>query len=259
MGLCPPGPVNLDEGVAYGPSRVQQQVWEWWQAFWGEWVPTVTKGEPFAVAVNGDAIDGVHHNAVTQISHNLADQSVIAEACLRPIVEACEGRFYMVRGTESHVGKSGQEEERLARSLGAIPNEVGQHARYEMWVRLGRSLCHLAHHIGTTGSMHYESTAITKELTEAYVEAGRWNDEPPDVVVRSHRHRNAEVRVQTYKGFCTSCVTAGWQLKTPFAYRIPGGRQARPQIGGSLVRCGDEDVFTRHQVWSLSRPPEVKL
>jgi hypothetical protein len=79
------------------------------------------------------------------------------------------------------------------------------------------------------------------------------------IVGNSHRHRNAEVRIQTYKGFATVCTTAAWQLKTPFAYRIAGARQSLPQIGGTLVRAGDEDCYTRHFVKSLSRPQEIVL
>jgi len=244
----------MDEGGWFRPSSLQSTLAVWWNTFWREWVPEVCRREPFAVCVNGDTVDGHHHNAVTQWTHNLQTQRAAAREILAPIVELCEGRFYMIRGTEAHVGPSGQEEEELARSLGAIPDEVGRFARYELWVRVGHGMVHLTHHIGTTGSMHYESTAPMRELAEAYVEAGRWGDETPDVVVRSHRHRNVEVRVQTHKGFATCCTTPGWQLKTPFAYRIAGARQAMPQIGGTLVRCGDEDIYTRHKVWSLKRP-----
>jgi hypothetical protein len=259
LGLCPPGPVMLDEGVKYFPSDVQSRVWAWWEEFWGEWIPDVTRGEPYAVVVNGDATDGRHHGSVTQISHNLDDQAKIARLIMAPVVEKCEGRLYWIRGTEAHSGPSGEMEESLARDLKAIPNEIGQHARYEMWIRIGgKALVHVTHAIGATGSMAYESTAPMKELTETYVEAGRWHDEPPDVVVRSHRHRNIEVRIQTYKGFCTACTTGGWQLKTPFVYRGPA-RMSVPQIGGSLVRHGDEDTYTRHFIRTIGRPAEVKL
>jgi hypothetical protein len=260
LGLFPNDAGLLDEGVSYNPSEAQLIVWSWWTEFWESWVPDVCHHEPFAVVVNGDALDGRHHGSVTQFSQNLADQAKVAKRILRPVVEACEGRFYMVRGTEAHVGPSGENEELMAEELKAIPDSSGHFARHEAWIRLGEKyLVHVAHHIGTSGSMHYESTALMRELTEAYVESGRWNNEPPDVVVRSHRHRNAEVRVQTYKGFATVCTTAGWQLKTPFAYRIAGARQALPQIGGTLVRAGDEDCYTRHFVKALSRPQEVTL
>jgi hypothetical protein len=160
------------------------------------------------------------------------------------------------------VGKSGTEEERLARRLGSIPNDTGNHALWELWIRLGGKrggLVHVLHHIGTTGSMAYESTALMKEMNEAYSEGGRWNREPPDVIVRSHRHRNAEVRVRTARGFSTVCTTAGWQLKTPLVWRIPGGRQSQPQFGGTLVRCGERETYTLHEVYSLDRPKEVQL
>jgi hypothetical protein len=98
-----------------------------------------------------------------------------------------------------------------------------------------------------------------RELTDAYVESGRWNDEPPDVVVRSHRHRNSEVRIQTYKGFATVCVTPGWQLRTPFVYKLAGAKMATPQMGGTLVRAGDEDIFTRHFVKTIGRTKEIIL
>lgn len=254
LGLCPPTPIRLDDGGTYRASRLQRRLWAWWEEFWGEWIPSVAHGEPYAVVVNGDALDGVHHGSTTQVSQNLGDQARIGRMILEPVVDACEGRFYMIRGTEAHVGKSGVDEERLAHDLCAVPDSDGRHARYELWLKLGRGLVHAMHHIGTTGTSHYESTAVLKELAESYQEAGRWRLQPPDVVVRSHRHRHLEVRVPTTLGYGISFCTAGWQLKTPFAYKIPGGRVTTPQIGGSFIRQGDADLYTRHRIWSVGRP-----
>jgi len=253
LGLCPPE-VTLDDGAIYKHTSLQADIWNCWQRFWNEWVPQVTRGESYAVVLNGDAIDGRHHKAVTQVSHNLTDQARIAKAILKPVIEACKGRYYHIRGTEAHVGPSGETEERLAEELNAIPDKEGRYARWELWIEVGVGLVHITHHIGTAGSLAYESSAIQKEIEQAFVESARWNNRPPDVVVRSHRHRNIETRFQTSHGFGTSCTTAGWQAKTPFVYKIVGGRQALPQIGGTLVRSGDEDVFTRHKIWNLKRP-----
>lgn len=259
VGLCPADPVPLDDGGEYTPSKLQKIVWGWWIEFWQEWVPDVCHGEPCAVLINGDALDGVHHKATTQVSHNLGDQAEICRRVVRPAIDACEGRLYWIRGTEAHSGASGVDEERLARDLRAIPDADGRHARYEAWVELGNGLVHALHHIGTSGTMHYESTAVLKELAEAYAEAGRWHERPPDVIVRSHRHRHLEVRVPTDLGYGIAFCTPGWQLRTPFAYRIAGARQAAPQIGGSLIRQGDADLFTRHRVWTMARTESVKL
>jgi hypothetical protein len=259
LGLCPPE-VKLDDGGTYQASDLQLKTWGMWDNFWHKWVPEVTHGEPFAVVVNGDTTDGVHHGSVSQISHNPTDQRRIAMKVFEPIVEMCEGRFFMIRGTEAHVGKSGQNEEDLAEALKAIPDEEGRHARYELWARIGnKGLIHFMHHIGTTGRSHYETSAVMAELAESYTEAGRWRKEPPDVVVRSHRHRHIEVRVPTKLGYGIAFVTAAWQLKTPFTYKIPGGRVTTPQLGGSLIRMGDEDLYTRHKIYEIERSPEVIL
>jgi len=255
LALCPPEGALLDDGGRYMPSKLQLSLWAWWEEFWGEWVPGVTHGEQFTVVHNGDAIDGKHHDSCTQISQNIEDQVELAYRILAPVVKACGGRYYHVRGTEAHVGKSAQHEEALAKRLGAIPNSEGQHARWELWKEVGTGLVHFSHHIGTTGSNGYEATAVHRELIEAFTEAGRWGERPPSVICRSHRHRCIETRIPVAGGgYATSFVTAGWQLKTPFAYRIAGARQSQPQIGGSIIRQGDEELHTRHRVWSLARP-----
>lgn len=253
-GLCPSGGVLLDEGGRYHPSEIQKKVWAMWQEFWSEWIPKVTHGEPFDVVVNGDTIDGSHHGSTHQISHNLEDQARIALEVLEPVVAKAQ-RFFMVRGTEAHVGKSGVEEERLAKRLGALPNAAGQYARHELWIRVGKALVHAMHHIGTTGSAAYESTAVHKELTESLTEAARQGLEPPTVIVRSHRHRSFKTSFSSAHGEMISVVTAGWQCKTPFAYKIPGGRISLPQFGGILIRAGEDDAaIVRHKVWHLQRP-----
>jgi hypothetical protein len=255
MGLFPLTKFRMDGGGYYYPSTLQKKVAQLWKIFWDEWVPEVTKGDSYIVVNNGDSIDGTHHGSVTQITQNLERQKELAITCLMPIVQnkKCV-QYYHIRGTEAHVGKSGQYEEEIANALGAKPDENGNHARWEMWYNLQNKLIHFSHHIGTTGSSAYESTAVYKEMVEQFVEAGRWDDLPPDVIVRSHRHRQFETRIATKTGYGISLVTPGWQLKTPFVHKLPGGRASTPQLGGYLIRCGDEDqIFTRFKVWRISR------
>ena len=237
------------------PSKFQLKLWAYWREFWDDWVPEFCRGEPFAVVHNGDCIDGVHHNSTTQISQNIEDQLSLAYDIMRPVVEACEGRYYHIRGTEAHVGKSGVYEEQLAKRLGAIPNQEGQYARYELWKRVGSALVHCLHHIGTTGSAAHEASAVNAELTASYVEAARWGNEPPDYVVRSHRHRSIAVDIDSAKGYAAAIVTPAWQGRTPFVWKIPGGRVQQPQFGGIGIRQGDVEHYYRRKVWSLSRGP----
>lgn len=257
LGLCTQEKVWLTDGGCYIPSEFQRIVAGWWSEFWDEAVPRICRGEPFAVVVNGELVDGVHHKATSQVSHNLEDQKRIAVAALEPIVAACDGRFYVISGTPAHSGESGCDDEGVARTLGAIPDETGRHARYTGWFRVGRALVNVSHHVGVTGVSHYETSAPFKELVEAFVEAGRWGDEPPDFVVRSHRHRFIAATVPTHRGLAAALVTPGWQGKTPFAYRVPGGRQTEPQFGGVVIRQGDEEAYFREWVRRISRPRTV--
>jgi len=241
---------------------MQLKLWALWRQFFDEWVPLVTRGEPYDLVHNGDCIDGSHHGSTTQISQNFEDQLRIAEALLRPEVERCRaggGTYYHVRGTAAHVGQSSVYEEMLAARLGAKPNSQRQHARYDLWKRVGGKqgpLVHLLHHIGTTSSAAHEASAVNAELTAEFYEAGRWNREPPDYIVRSHRHRSIAVDVDSAKGYAAAIVTPAWQLKTPYVWKIPGARVSEPQIGGIVIRRGDEEHYYRRRVWSLDRSPE---
>lgn len=260
LGLCPPGPIQLDDGGTYASSSFQRDVWRLWTDFW-EWGAVVTRGEPWDVVVNGDALDGVHHGAATQISQNIQDQLNVASAVLAPIVARCHqsgGQYYHIRGTEAHVGPSAQYEEMLAARLGATPNDAGQCARYDLWKWVGDALVHLLHHIGTTSSSAHEASAVNAELTAEFVEAARWGTTAPDFVVRSHRHRYIAVDMDTARGIGAAIVTPGWQGKTPFAWKVAGARLTTPQFGGIVIRHGDEEFYFRRKVWSIGRTPEER-
>lgn len=266
LALCPPGGVPLDDGGTYLPSDFQKKMWSLWREFWDEWVPEVTRGEPYDVVHNGDCIDGVHHGSTTQVSQNIEDQLVIAERVLTPVAQKCRdtgGTYFHIRGTQAHVGQSSVYEEQLAKRLGAKPNEQGQHARYDLWKRVGKPtkrvhapLVHLLHHVGTTSSAAHESSAVNAELTAMYVEAARWGKEPPDYIVRSHRHRSIAVDLNSAKGYAAAIVTPAWQGKTPFVWKVPGARVSEPQIGGVAIRQGDEEFYYRRRVWSFDRSAE---
>lgn len=260
LAICPPDGVVLGEGSGkYQPTGFQMKIWEMWRHFWDVDVPILTRGRPYSVVLNGECIDGVHHNSTHQWSHNLADQSKASLKILRPVFDLCGGRMAITRGTEAHSGQSGQWDEWISRELGVKPDKNGNYARYELWHMVGEALVHVTHHVGTTSSSAYESTAVYKELVEAYVDAGRWDDRPPDAVVRSHRHRHMEIAVATGRGKAIAVVTPGWQGKTPFAFRVAGARQSQPQFGGVVLNYHEDvGIYAQSKVWRLERSePEV--
>lgn len=265
LALCPPKGIRLDDGGKYTPSPLQKKLWAMWREFWDEWVPEATNGEPFDLVMNGDALNGTPHQAKSNISDNWADQHHICRELMVPVLENKKLRdYYHIRGTEAHVGKSAEHEEILAESLDAKPNEEGMYSRYDLWKKIGTNkLIHALHHIGTTGSQSYEASAVCKELVEEFAEAARWRNTPPDVIVRSHRHRAYEIgmpvgtpvgdKYSTGRAFAV--VTPCWQGKTAFVWKIPGGRLSTPQFGGVLVHYSKthNEVFVRTKVWTVQR------
>ena len=244
-GLCPPV-VTLDDGGTYRQSKYQAWLWRLWLEFWTAWVPTVTRGEPYAVVVNDDAIEGNHHGITSVISANVSTQSAIAlEVLSGPRTRAAS--FYITRGTEAHDGKACEAVEVLARMLDA--KRCGTNASWwELDLLLGGRHVNLAHHIGTTSSAAYEASALNRELVAALAEAAQWCQSVPDVLVRSHRHRFAAVELPSRSGSVQCVVTPGWQLQTPFARKIATMRV--PQIGGLCLSAEDDGIRVRRRIWA---------
>ena len=252
LGLYPcDADIRLDNGGAYQPNLVQQVMWGWWREFWDEWVPDVTKGNPYAVVVNGDLIDGVHHNSVGQLTHNLDVHRQIAVEVFRPIVKLCNGHFFVVRGTEAHGGQAGCNEESIARELEARPDSSGKFSRYQLPLRIGRSLVHIKHFIPGCSSQDYMNTAPTKIFNKAHTEASKWHREAPQAIVRSHRHVPTEARISTEAGYGYAIVTAGWQLATSFVQSHGGGEFIDPVVGGVVLYQHPDQLYPYEKTWKL--------
>lgn len=253
MAIMPKDGALLDTGGTHFPSPLQQKLsdrWEQW--FW----PTVEKetGGRYNVCVNGDLIDGVHHQATTQWSHNILDQRRACVELLRPIRERAN-RFIVVRGTESHVGASGQHDEAIAEALGAEKSPAGTFSHWEVFLRFGGKLVHIAHHIAATTSPFAKSSALQRQIALSYVNSGRWGDEPPVMFVRSHRHQCSWVGEPCKHGIVTCLVSPAWQLKTPYVHRM--ALMSEPEYGGIILFAGDNGVYHKPLVERVERPEEI--
>lgn len=253
--LCPSDGITLDSGVVYKPSKLQKVLWKWWEIFWNQWLPSKIGSDPFCLVINGDVLEGVHHNVVTTISNNMDDQTTIAKRVLVPIFKRAE-KVFIVRGTESHSGKSSQEEERLATELGATPITKNSTTSYELWMDLNGKIIHFCHHIGSFLA-HSESTGLMREMIESVAELGRWSKVIPDVIVRSHRHSFCEVSIPKKDGKIIGIVTPAWQLKTPFTFKLARSKMSLPQIGGVLISVIDGDVLVSSFVRGLSQSNNI--
>lgn len=251
LALCPPGCLT-DDGQPIGLSKLQRKLWAFWNDFWN-WVDERLDGKPFILVHNGDIVDGDHHRTTTLLSANPAIQKRIATKALKEIINKSAG-YYQIRGTEAHVGASACSEETIAEELGAVVDpESGAHSRWDMWLEFGDELIHFSHHIGTTSSSAYESSAVQREIVAAFTDAGQWNRKPPSMLVRSHRHRYIEVKNHRGRGI----VTPAWQAKTPFVFKID--RMRLPMFGGLMLRQGAEGVHVREKIYTIQPSQTIKI
>jgi hypothetical protein len=247
--LCPEF-CTLAAGGTYRRSSIQTWIYEQWHDFWHVWVPEVTKGEPYGVVFNGDSIDARHHGAITKWTQDHVDMAAACIDLLRPICDRAAA-VYFVAGTEAHAGQAFEHERNIASALGAVPDAAGNPVHQILRLDLDGWLVDCQHHIGTTSSMAYESTALCRELTEAFADAGRNGLRAPHVLIRSHRHRPFRLESPSSRGDATIATTAGWQLRTPFVGRVMGGRVQSPIVGGLLVRTGNDDIYVRSRNYVL--------
>ena len=261
LGLCPPKKIRMDSGTYIEPSPNQCKMWEKFDYFWKEWVPERTKGKPFVIGFMGDICDGHPHNSKTSFSDNINDQKHIALEALASVIEQSVGVF-AVSGTEAHTGKSGEDEENIMEFLNEQTGKVyqskeGRYAPHEWWIKIGGedgALIHMMHHIGITGSSHARTTAITKEVMELIIAAQKWGEQHPDIVVRAHRHTSCKVGIPSSRGDVIGFITPAWQLKTPYAYKVIGGRTDLPEIGGGYAKAGDViHHYVDSIVWGVKR------
>lgn len=253
MGLCPSTGLALENGAIIQPSKFQNLINGFWKDFWYEYVPAITHGARWKGLVhNGDLIDGNHHEAVDLVP-NVESQEAAGVEVLKSIVDTVD-ELYVIRGTEAHSGKSGQSEERIAKALGATPEEsTGNYSRQEMRLDVEGVTFHFAHHIGGTSSFAYETSAPMRELTAIMIEESQWGTGLPDVIVRSHRHRYTHVSIPTKSGNDILCViTPAWQLKTGNVYR--SDRVRMPHIGGIVFTLEDKTWKMHVKLYPLPRP-----
>ena len=250
MGLHPPHEVQLDNNKWTYPSEFQKKLYSMYDYMINKWLPEATHHEDFLVTVNGDAIEGNHHQSTSTMTANPLHQAEIAKQVLEPLVDRASG-LYMIKGTECHDGEAGRTTDGLAKALGAI--SIGKDiAHWELLKRVGDATVHLTHHIGVSAASHGEAAALNTEMTNTILEFSRNEDRVPDFIIRSHRHRYYKVAMPFRDGELTCATTPAWQGKTPFAFK-KGIRMSQPQFGGLLIRQDKDKVRMYECLFNLQR------
>ena len=232
IGLCPLNGVSLDDGGTYRPSKEQRWLGRCWSDFWDR--AQALGGDRLHVVINGDAVDGDHHDTPAIVTRNMETQVRMALAVLEPSAGLAD-RLYIMRGTEVHTGKQAQWEEFLAKDLDAVPDDaIGSHSWWWLPLEVGGVKFDIAHHPGTSSRRPWTRGAAANRLAawilSDYAES---RSIPPDVVIRSHNHI-FEDSGESHP--IRAIITPAWQLCTPFGHRI-GGSGKLAHIGGLLFVC----------------------
>jgi hypothetical protein len=251
IALCHPEGVIHDNGQRELPSKAQVWLWERWLEFWDA-VRAEAEGRDLIVAVNGDAVDGFHHQ--THEIHTLSEttQKRMAERVLEPVL-ALDPTLWMVRGTEAHVGSIAKYEEDLAQTLGAEKYSGRERwSSYHLRLRVCGNLFDFKHH-GRAGYRPWTRPnallLLAADLT--YHCASLPPEDHPVIAFRAHTHVPGDsgdahhVRVIS---------TPGWQLKTSYTHRLDASIGVYP-VGGVIVKVDQGGDFDARLVTYTPDPP----
>jgi len=243
-----PGAHRVEGGGDYSANEYQQ----WLLECWGEMLAEVSALRPKPIVVmNGDPIQGTSYRD-GQLITNKVDVQVDAAARLFAPLRKVAKRWYQIRGTEWHEGKSAEFVEFLGERLNAERDPAsGQWTWWELYLEVepGGPVIHFAHHVGVSSVPWYEATVPLRDALMQLAELDRfYGQRAPNVrmTVRSHRHRYIYVHAPPD---IHVAVTPAWQLKTAFAYKKSSGML--PQIGYVIIEWDGEDLVVKPRIFDL--------
>jgi hypothetical protein len=220
-GLLQPGFTTL-EGNKVSLNAMQEWLWLCWEKA-NNFIDKQVGDEPFALVVNGDIIEGIHHGTKEIWSPEIADQRRAAVEILKPLVAKAAASF-IVRGTECHVQNT---ESGIGEQLECVKDEqTGLHAFDRLVLELNGIRHVFRHHIGTSVRRGLAGTQLSANLAEEQVEAANNGEKIPRVVVCSHRHKFGVY--QDTNGLLV--VTPPFQGLTRFGHKVVSQARTNPGI-----------------------------
>lgn len=218
VALCPPR-VQLDDGGYYSASRAQRWIWGKWKLAW-ERVAELSAGHDLWVVINGDIVDGDHHDSHQIFMRSPEEQMSLAISILEPVVRSA-AHLFIVRGTSAHVGQRGWAEEKIADDLDAEGDKVsGTSSWWHLLLDCEGVLFDIAHH--TTGGMlpWTSPNSMNRLAAQTIISYAQSGDRIPDVVIRSHKHKYKN----SGDNYPVQAIgLPSWSLATEYIHRLKPG------------------------------------
>jgi hypothetical protein len=222
VGLWPKQYTSI-EGVPIGQNPLQKWLWDRWINATKVWLPKIVKNDPYALIINGDVCEGLHHRTLQVMTADPADQSRAVKQVLGPVFEGADKTF-MTLGTECHTRN---DEMRIGYDLGAeIDPETGNHAFGELHVEFHGCYGNAKHHVTSASCPFYEAGGLGRAMNNEVTAAARVGARIPKWMVRAHRHVHGVVT----DGFSLIAVTGAWQMLTRHGQKVVPAALPSPSI-----------------------------
>lgn len=262
VAVAPPEGVELDDGGREMPNRVQSWLYERWTDAWDRYGKLLKQYKPKTrtLMLLGDMVDGIHHGT-PQVSplvgqHFRTAHTLLKRGPLRFKLDA----VHMVRGTESHVGRSGELEEGIARTFRAegLPMvedpTTGQVSSFWRKVEIDGVQFDLRHHGRRGQRAHTRGPYDRWYAQDIELEHRLDGERPPDIALRGHLHTFGDSG-KNHRWTTRLIQLPCWQMLTAYGHRIT--IESMPDIG--IVCFVIEDGRLHEPVPMLYKPdrPEV--
>jgi hypothetical protein len=243
LGLCPDTNIPFDNGGHYTPSNIQRWLWGHWLDFWRR-VKKARQGAHLTILNVGDLVDGPeHHGTVEAVGRHPGIEGKILRMAARTYLDLKPDAVVVIRGTETHVGKSAAAEEAFAEWLKQEGHNVPGHASRgtASWWRFtgdfGKYRIDAAHH-GRMGSRPWTKAGqVGNYAAQIFYEYATTQRRHPDIALRAHYHR----MVDSYDAHPVRVIQMpAWQVATAYVYRIAPDSIA--DIGGIIITITGDDL-----------------
>lgn len=187
-----------------------------------ERIAQARKNKKVILVINGDAVDGDHHNSGDVCTTDIKEQADIHIELMTEFQKRIKWQrgdeLYYTKGTQTHTNEM---EDYIGREMNAVPS--GQYYSWNFLELVVNGVTSwFVHHGPSAGKGANEGNSIRNWLRNIYYDAQKDGDGYPDIVYTGHVHN------PTYDTFTLrdgmkfkqmhGIITPSWQMKTRYAW-----------------------------------------
>jgi len=214
----------LDDGDEHVPSLHQEWLLDNFNTL-VEQMKREALGHDFVLLLGGDLVDGTQHHGSTQTFGTPQDQINLAVDLLMPLMNIAS-KAYALRGTDAHVGQSGDLDRAVASKLGIPASNID----FRHLLDFDGALLDWAHHVGAGRRPGTRGNSLKALMSDIYFTCLETKQRVPDLIVRHHVHQYDDV--SDHRRGMRAITCPAWQLHTTHTRRLsPHGI---PSTGGVM-------------------------